>query len=334
MSRSASDVVEIPMISGRPASTADDDCRGAWRRTRALRRRAARPRPPSESRPASRGRRRPATTARTSLCARCAAAAVRRAARSLEHEPLERRREARAERGRQLEPLELELAAVIDGARRGTALASSARNVTVAVARTATGLGQPESASRPLGTSSASTGTRAALIASIATRNSSLTGRSRPVPSSASTTTSALRELARLERRRTRRRRRGSRRRLALPPPLNRSAGATSNTCTVRPAACARRATTRPSPALLPAPQTIASERAFGQRRVDRAQRAGGSAAHQLVARSRRTSRSPTARARAPARQLNTASGRRSARALMAGDYTERSPPTTSSCPT
>ena len=78
----------------------------------------------------------------------------------------------------------------------------------------------PESASRPLGTSSASTGAAAAFIASIAARKAPLTGRARPVPSSASTITSAP-SSARPRTRRTRRRRRGSRRplrRRALEP--------------------------------------------------------------------------------------------------------------------
>jgi hypothetical protein len=62
--------------------------------------------------------------------------------------------------------------------------------VTVQSARTAAPSGAPVSASRPEGTSSAITGRRAALIASMTASASSRSTERRPVPSIASTMTS------------------------------------------------------------------------------------------------------------------------------------------------
>ena len=103
-------------------------------------------------------------------------------------------------------------------------------------------------------------------------------------------------------------------------PPRRRSATAASHTrstSTSRPAWRSSRAATRPSPPLLPLPQTIAI-RPGGHALGDHAREALPRALHQLERRDRRFSRSPSGRSRASARR------RAAARASAAGSSQHR----------
>ena len=120
------------------------------------------------------------------------------------------------------------------------------------------------SAWSPEGRSMARTGTPLPLIVSMQSPMAPPTSRASPVPSKASTMRSCCGNSA------------ASKACGTMPAamaasaavrasPLSRPCSAHSSTVTASPAAWARRATTYPSPALLPAPHTTASRRAAGQ---------------------------------------------------------------------
>ena len=166
----------------------------------------------------------------------------------------------------------------------------AAWKVTVAAARTARPRTTPVDAATPLGTSTLTTVAVEALMASIAPAIAPRGSPSKPVPSSASTITAAqLRSPRRpSERVHPVRRRRaaagprpaadpGSRARLRRTP----AAAPTHSTATCRPASRSRRATTSPSPPLLPFPHTTATG-AIRRDPLDRPRHRGSGALHQI----------------------------------------------------
>ena len=131
----------------------------------------------------------------------------------------------------------------------------AAWKVTVTWAWTALPATSPVDASTPLGTSQANTsaGPAAALMAAIAARAASRGSPSKPVPRMASTTPAAPRSAASSNGRAAGS---GRRSRLACASPRSSSASDRSSTSTSRPDSRSNRATTSPSPPLLPLPTT------------------------------------------------------------------------------
>ena len=115
----------------------------------------------------------------------------------------------------------------------------AAANVAVARARIAPPCTTPLAASTPLGTSAATTGSPASLMASMASATGPCGAPEKPVPSSASTTTaqSARRAAAKGSTSSTRSA-------LARASPLNSLTATTVRTCTARPASRSSRAAT------------------------------------------------------------------------------------------
>ena len=123
----------------------------------------------------------------------------------------------------------------------------------VASARTASASTSPVDAFTPEGTSHATTGASASLIAAIAPATGSRGSPSKPVPSIASTITP---EPVSSSAANGRGGSPGSRSRLTRASPFVSARSPTASTSTSRPSSRRRRATTRPSPPLLPLPQT------------------------------------------------------------------------------
>ena len=130
----------------------------------------------------------------------------------------------------------------------------AAANVAVAVARTATPHASPVEASTPLATSAATTGASITASVSIASAARPRGSPAKPVPKIASTRTAASSSS------------RGSngswspssRRRFSAASPRCSPGSASVSTRTWRPMPRSRRPATKPSPPLLPLPQTIA----------------------------------------------------------------------------
>ncbi len=150
--------------------------------------------------------------------------------------------------------------------------------MTVSTARTARPNGSPVSASRPDGTSTASTGRAHPLIASMSCPGSPRTFPASPVPRSASTTSPAPPHA-----RTTGSGRSASvtsmpassrRRRLTPASPATSCLAAARNTWTRRPSSLRWRAATNPSPPLLPRPHTMT----MGRSRPASVRRAAASA--------------------------------------------------------
>ncbi len=131
----------------------------------------------------------------------------------------------------------------------------AAANVAVAVACTAAPPTSPVDASTPLGTSAAMTGASAASMAARTDAAGSRGAPVTPVPSTASTIAATPSRRSGANGSLST----GSARRFAAASPCSSSGGGTSRTRTTRPPRCSRRAATRPSPPLLPLPQTIAT---------------------------------------------------------------------------
>ena len=143
-------------------------------------------------------------------------------------------------------------------------------NATVHPARTASPATVPSDASTPDGTSRATTGQDAAFSAATAAPIAPRGAPVAPVPNSASTATSAVRSnrrtAARSEVRITGMPIRLQTSWLVRASGDSRESGPTSTVRTSSPALRRWRATTKPSPPLLPGPQTIVARRAAGWR--------------------------------------------------------------------
>ena len=155
--------------------------------------------------------------------------------------------------------------------------------VAVAAAVTATPATSPVELSTPLGTSQAKiiASPATALIASIALLAGSRGSPSNPVPRIASTIAAAPSSAAGSNGRTGGPVRRS---RLVRASPRKSSGAPSSSTSTSRPRLRNRRATTSPSPPLLPLPHTTAT-RPSGTRRVDELRETGPGALHQLDSR-------------------------------------------------